>query len=545
MTWGLIIAIIFLVLFIIILLTLGEGLLKVTASQSGVDASDYSVMPISFRSFLGRSNGKKTYVPEGAEVKNLSRGFDISLLGTPELGDTGVQSVRTTTYALKPGNFVGMSPIPKVVPEVGTQVKAGDALLFDKKRPEIIYAAPISGEIIEIKRGAKRAISEVIILADRGEVQYRSYDNLPNLDNVSREELVGFLLPSGVWPFIRQRPFDTVAEPIDTPKAIFVSTFDTAPLAPDLNLAVEGKEEAFHAGLRALTILSGGKVHVGLNARGQKSPAAAYINAKNIEGVETHWFNGQHPAGNVGVHIHHIDPVLPGSMVWHLDVHGVILLGTLLTKGIFDTERVVALSGAELANPSYVRVHQGVNLAGLLEDLPTDISEQVKKVKDKEGNYVETTVAVRTIRIVSGDLLSGEQVERSSFLNFYDDQVSVAKEGDYYELFGWLVPQTGHPSMSRTFPNGFFPDAQYVADTNTNGEKRAFVMTGEYESVLPMDIFPQYVFRAIQANDFEKMEGLGILELSEEDVALCEYVCTSKQPLQQILRQGLEEIRNS
>ena len=216
-----------------------------------------------------------------------------------------------------------------------------------------------------------------------------------------------------------------------------------------------------------------------------------------------------------------------------------------MTKGIFDTERVVALSGAELPNPGYVRVHQGASLADLLASMPADMIEEVNKVKDKEGNETEETVAVRTIRIVSGDLLSGEQVERYSFLNFYDDQVSVAKEGDYYELFGWLVPQTGHPSISRTFPNGFFPDSQYVADTNTNGEKRAFVMTGEYESVLPMDIYPQYVFRAIQANDYEKMEGLGLLELVEEDVALCEYVCTSKQPLQKILRQGLEEIRNS
>ena len=531
MTWGLIIAIIFLALFIITLLTLGEGLLKVTASQSGADASDYSVMPLSFRSFLGRNKGRKDYVPEGAAVKNLGRGFDISLLGAPELGDVGIQRVRTSTYAIKPGNIMGMSPIPKIVPEVGTIVKAGDALMFDKKRPEVIFAAPISGEIIEVKRGEKRSISEVIILADKGEIQYRVYDNLPNLGDVSREELVNFLLPSGVWPFIRQRPFDVIAEPTEIPKSIFV--------------AVEGKEAAFEAGLRALTILSGGKVHVGLNARAAKAPAAAYMQADRIKGVETHWFNGQHPAGNVGVHMHHIDPVLPGSLVWHMDVHGVILLGTLLTKGIFDTERVVALSGAELPNPGYVRVHQGASLADLLASMPADMIEEVNKVKDKEGNETEETVAVRTIRIVSGDLLSGEQVERYSFLNFYDDQVSVAKEGDYYELFGWLVPQTGHPSISRTFPNGFFPDSQYVADTNTNGEKRAFVMTGEYESVLPMDIYPQYVFRAIQANDYEKMEGLGLLELVEEDVALCEYVCTSKQPLQKILRQGLEEIRNS
>jgi Na+-transporting NADH:ubiquinone oxidoreductase subunit A len=519
-------------------------LLKVAANQNGVEASDYSVLPNSSRSLFGGARKQAKYVPEGAEVTHLTRGFDINLAGAAQLTN-GVDRVRVSNYSIRPTDIIGMSPIPKVVPEVGAQVKAGEPLFFDKKRPEIIYAAPISGEVVEVRRGEKRLIAEIVILADKGDIQYVKHENVPNPATASRDELVNFLLGSGAWPFIRQRPYDIVAEPTDTPKAIFVSTFDTAPLAPNLNLAVEGKEEAFRKGLEVLAKLSGSKVHVGLNAGVAQAPAAAYINSANIEGVETHWFHGPHPTGNVGVQIHHIDPVLPGSLVWHTDVHAVILIGTLFIKGIFDAERVVALTGAELKTPHYVRVHQGACLEQLLADMPADFTEEMAWVKDENGKKVQKTVVVRSLRVISGDVLTGTQVERNGNLGFYDDQVTVVREGNYYELLGWLVPQAGHPTLSRTFPGGFFNDLQYVADTNTNGEKRAFVMTGEYESVLPMDIFPQHVFRAIMCNDLEKMEGLGLLELAEEDVALCEFVCTSKQPLQKMLREGLETMRNS
>jgi Na+-transporting NADH:ubiquinone oxidoreductase subunit A len=243
--------------------------------------------------------------------------------------------------------------------------------------------------------------------------------------------------------------------------------------------------------------------------------------------------------------MHHVDPVLPGSTVWYTDVHGVLLIGTLFHKGIFDSERVVALTGS-LLKSRYVKVHQGANVEGLLKDMPADFAEQTIWAKDENGQKVQKSVPQRVIRIISGDVLSGTQIERKGALGFYDDQITTVKEGNYYEMFGWLIPVTEHPTISGTFPaSALFSDISYEADTNTNGEKRAFVMTGEYESVLPMDIFPQHIFRAIICNDIEKMEGLGILELSEEDVALCEFVCTSKQPLQKILREGLETLRNS
>jgi Na+-transporting NADH:ubiquinone oxidoreductase subunit A len=543
MTWGLMIVLVLLVLFIFALLTLGEGLLKVAASQNGVEAGDYSVLPNSFSSLFGRAKNKPKYLPEGVEVKHLKRGFDINLAGAAD-SKAGAHSLRVSNYSIKPTDIIGMSPIPKVLFEVGAQIKAGSPLFFDKKRPEIIYAAPISGELIEVRRGENRLISELIILADQGEVQYHKYAELPNPSTATREEIVNFLLGSGAWPFIRQRPFDLVADPTDTPKAIFVTTFDSAPLAPNLNLAVEGKEAAFRKGLEVLAKLSGSKVHLGLSARTE--PAAAYINAGTVEGVETHWFDGPHPAGNVGIQIHHIDPVLPGSTVWYTDVHGVILIGTLFNEGIFDSERVVVLSGAEFSNPRYVKVHQGANLEQVLSDLPADFKEELVWTKDAESvKKVQKPTQVRTIRIISGDVLTGSQVERNSNLKFYDDQITAVREGNYYEILGWLVPQTGHPTLSRTFVGGFYNDLEYTADTNSNGEKRAFVMTGEYESVLPMDIHPQHVFRAIMCNDIEKLEGLGLLELSEEDVALCEFVCTSKQPLQKMLREGLDLLRNS
>jgi Na+-transporting NADH:ubiquinone oxidoreductase subunit A len=543
MTWGLIILLILLLLFIFALLTLGEGLLKVAASQSGVDGSDYSVIPNRLGSLFSGEKSKPAYLPAAARVKHLRKGFNINLAGAADK-KTDIVSYRASCYSIKPTDFIGMSPMPKLLVEIGTQVKAGQPLFFDKKRPDVIYVAPISGELTEVTRGDKRRITGVTILADQGEIQYYNYNQIPSIETSSREELVKFLLGSGAWPFIRQRPFDTVANESDIPKAIFVSTFDSAPLAPDLNLAVAGKEEAWFKGLEVLAKLSGSKVHIGLNGGSDKAPAAAFVNSNKVSGVETHWFDGPHPAGNVGVQIHHTDPVLPGSTVWYTDVHGVILLGTLLLKGIFDTERVIALTGTELKG-KYVKVHQGANVEIILGDMTPEFGEEEIWAKDENGKKVKKTVQIRKIRVISGDVLSGTQIDRQGFLGFYDDQITTVKEGNYYEMFGWLIPVTGHPTLSGTFPAAMFSDISYVADTNTNGEKRAFVMSGEYESVLPMDIYPQHIFRAIMCNDIEKMEGLGILELGEEDVALCEFVCTSKQPLQKMLREGLETLRNS
>jgi Na+-transporting NADH:ubiquinone oxidoreductase subunit A len=450
---------------------------------------------------------------------NLKKGFDIKLMGAASTEGI-IESVHASTYALKPKDFMGMMPIPKVLAEPGTKLKAGDILFFDKKRPEVKYAAPVSGAMTPIRRGEKRSINEVVLLADK-EIQYRQYD-LPNLSSVGRDELVAFLLDSGAWPFIRQRPFDIVAEHTVTPKSIFVTTFDTAPLAPGFNRTVEGREAEFQKGLDVLAKLTSGSVHLGLDGRSGSKVAAAFENAA---GVKKHSFSGKHPAGNVGVHIHHVDAVNSGETVWHLDVHGVLVLGALFAKGIFDTSRVIALAGSDMATPRLVRAHQGV----CIEDF-------VAGIKFQEGDR-------KAIRLISGDPLTGTEITPKGYLGFFDDQLMTIEEGDYYELFGWLFPRKAHPTQKRSFLGGFLKNKEYKADTQQNGEHRAFVVSGEYEAVLPMDIYPQYLMRAIQSGDFEKMEGLGILELGEEDLALCEYVCTSKYNLQRTLREGLDLLR--
>ncbi len=443
----------------------------------------------------------------------LTRGHNILLKGAPseQLSESAVR-----TFALQPENFIGMSPIPKIVVEEGDEVLAGQEIFFDKKRPEIKYVSPVSGEIALIKRGEKRSVSEIVILTDKAQ----KYKSLPpiDLDKISREELITFLLESGGWTMIRQRPFDIVAEYDVVPDNIFISTFDTAPLAPNPALVIKGQEAAFAMGVKLLSKLTNGEVHVGLDANGKVAPPAAFT---NVPIARKHWFAGPHPAGNVGIQIHHIQPISSKDQVWVLGTQETITLGKLVTEQRFNVSRIVALGGESLKTPRYIQTIQGANLGDLLAD---------QGVSDAD-------------RVISGDVLSGRAKYLSGFLNFYDDQITVIPEGKEYELFGWLLPLKMRPSVSRTFPGFLFGEMQYSVNTNTHGEERAFVMTGQYEKLLPMNIYPQHLMKAILTKDFERMEGLGIRELSEEDVALCEFACTSKQPLQHILRSGLDIMR--
>ena len=491
------------------LVQVADNLLRIQAKKvaPGIEPEAVSVVP-SMRGIFRKRMPK--YVGNAA-VTDLRQGYDIRLEGVAPLHIDG--RTKASTFAIQPPNFRGIAPIPKVVVEVGQKVKAGDHLFHDKKVVDIKYVAPVSGEVIAINRGERRAITEVVVKADK-EIAYRQ---LPKFDLAkgSREELVNYLMDCGAWALLRQRPYDIVADPAIVPANIFVSTFDTAPLAPDNNFVVQGREEAFQKGLDVLNQLTSGKVFLGLSANGDEAPAKAFTEA---EGVEKRWFRGPHPAGNVGVQIHHIAPVGAKQVVWTLGVQEVITLGALFTEGRFNAERVVALVGAELKEPKYVRTFIGANV----------------------GELTRNNLANDKVRLISGDVLSGRKKEAENFLNFYDDQITVVAEGDYYEMFGWLLPSKLTPSVSRSFPNFLFPKATYRADTNTHGEKRAFVVTGQYEELLPMDVLPQHLMKAILTNDYDGMEGLGIYELIEEDVALCEFACTSKQPLQKILRQGLD-----
>ncbi len=507
LTWA-IIGIVGLIL-ISFIVQVANSFLSIEAKSMGIDTEEVNVSVFPKASEL--FGASKSNHLEGEQVKVLRRGHDILLKGEA----TGrIEAANVRSFAVQPKNFIGMSPIPKVTVEVGQKVKAGDELFFDKKRPEIKYTSPVSGEVAAINRAEKRSIAEVVILAD-AKIEYRNFGEFV-LEQASREELINFLLESGAWAMIRQRPFNIVADPADVPRDIFISTFDSAPLAPDNNVVVEGREIDFQKGLDALNKLTDGSIYLGLNA--QATPSSVFTSA---EGVEKVYFKGKHPAGNVGVQIHHIKPLNVGENIWTLGVQEVITIGSLFSQGKFDASRVVALTGAELKEPKYVRTYLGANIGELLKD-------------NLENDH---------IRIVSGDVLSGQRKTDKQFLNFFDDQITVIEEGDDYELFGWLLPIAPRPTISNTYPNFLFPNQKFKATTNTHGEKRAFVVTSDYEQVMPMDIHVQALMKSIMINDFERMEGLGLLELVEEDVALCEFVCTSKMPLQQILREGLEEMR--
>lgn len=444
-----------------------------------------------------------------SQTIKLKKGFDIRIQGSPQRKVNSAFS--SATFAVKPTDYNNISPIPKLMVSVGDEVLAGQGLFFDKKNPDVIHAAPVSGEIAEIRRGAKRAISEVVILGDSNNVKFQEV-NAPNLDNVSRENLVGFLLQSGVWPYIKQRPFGVIADHKDVPKNIFVSGFDSSPLAPDYSFIAEGNEAAIQAGFRALQILTDGKVYLGLS--GNDTPAAL----KGLSGVHTNYFNGPHPAGNVGVQIHHTAPIAKGDMVWTLDLPNLIVLGRLFSEGRFNTEKLIAVGGPVVKEPGYIKTFHGANI------------EQVLKNNLSDDN----------VRVIAGNVLSGNNIGKNGHLGAFDNSLSILAEGNYYDTFGWLFPSKAKPTMSKSFLNGLFGSKkEYAVDTNTNGEKRAFVVSGQYEKVLPMDIYPVQLLKSILFNDLDGMEGLGIYEVLEEDLALCEYVCTSKNKVQEILRQGL------
>lgn len=482
--------------------------MQIQAMRAGEkDLSRYSIFPQISHWF---SHKPKSYVGNAPVIK-LTKGHDLALNGEPA---ENIINKPVTRFAINASDFRGIAPIPKVIVEPGNEVKAGDPLFFDKHNTAVLFAAPVSGEVIEVNRGEKRAITTIVILADK-EIKYKSF--LPfDLSSATREQIVKYMCDGGVWPMIIERPFGTIASLEHVPDNIFITTFDSAPLAPNANFVIGGKESEFQKGLDVLSRLTGGKVHLGLNAKADSAPSKAFTQA---QGVEKHWFEGKHPAGNVGVQIHHIAPIKKGGRVWTLGVQEVISIGALFLRARHEADRVIALGGTGLKDSGYIKSYVGASIGDLSQGLLNDNS-----------------------RIISGDVLSGKQETANGFLHFHDDQVSSIEEGNKEVMFGWAIPRI-MPSASGVFPNKIFGDVKFDANTNTNGEKRAFVMTGQYEDVLPMNIFPQALMKAILTKDVERMEGLGIQELAEEDIAICEFACTSKQPLQAMLREGLDMLK--
>ena len=443
-----------------------------------------------------------------SKIVKLKKGFDLNLVGKAPL--EFIQVAAATTFAIKPTDFPGIQR-PKVLVNEGDTVKAGTPILLDKAMDQVIYASPVSGEVVEIKRGDKRKLLEIKILADATV----SHEKSGALDlNQDRAALADKLAASGVWPNLIQRPFGIVANPADTPKAIFVSGFDTHPLAPEVPFLLQGEERYFQAGIDALAKLTSGKVH--LNVDGSKAVPAIFSGVKN---AQVNQFSGPHPAGNVGTQIHHLDPINKGDIAWTIAPYGVVQLGKFVLEGIYDASKVIALTGSELTQRGYVKTFTGANVS----------------------TFVGGSAQADSLRIIAGNVLTGEKVDAQGYLGFYHNQVTVIPEGKYEEFLGWLKPSSSKLSFHKAIGMfSFLNRGEFKVDTNTHGEERPFVVSGVFEKVMPMDILPTYLFKAIVTEDFDEMEELGLYEVIEEDVALCEFVDPSKNELQELVRHGIE-----
>jgi len=441
----------------------------------------------------------------GKSIK-IKKGLDIRLVGEAEKVTVSPDSVDSVV--IRPTDFHAL--VPKCLVNPGDVVKAGTPLFYSKKHPEIQFCSPVSGEVAEVVRGAKRKLLAIRILADR-ETSYVQAA-VPQTESASAEEIIAALCSNGLWPYIKQRPFDVIANPNAKPKAIFISAFDSSPLAPDMDFALQGYGPEFQKGIDALARIA----PVNLSVHTSRTKSEIFLKAKN---VQLHTVSGPHPSGNVGVQIHHISPINKGEVVWTVNPQDVVIIGRLFTENRYNALRVVALTGSEVTRRRYAKVITGVPLRSLLNDN-----------LNHENN----------IRIINGNVLTGNTEPADGNLGFYDSQVTVIPEGHEPELFGWALPGFGKFSMNHSFFSWLAPGKKYTLNTNMHGEERAFVVSGEYEKVFPMNIFPVYLLKSILANDIERMEELGIYEVAPEDFALCEFVCTSKIETQQIVREGLD-----
>ena len=440
----------------------------------------------------------------------LRKGLNIRLTGEAEQVYSNVES--STTYEIKPTDFYSLTP--KLTVKIGDKVKAGTPVFYDKYNEKIKFCSPVSGEITDVVRGAKRKILKVVITADKD----ISYVDTPSvsIENLSREQIIDKMCANGVWPFIRQKPYDIIANPLDIPKSIFISAFNSAPISIDNDFALYGKDELFQQGLNIITKLTTGITH--LNIDGYSNPSKVFTKAK---GVQINKISGPHPAGNTGIQIHHIDPINKDDIIWYLTPQDVLTIATLFVEGRYDASRIIAVAGSQIKKPKYYRTIAGTKVTNFLKD------------NLKEGNS----------RIISGEVLSGTKIDEDESIGFYDYQITVIPEGDKSEFLGWISPGLDKFSNSRSYFSWLTPTKKYSLNSNMNGEERAYVVSGQYEKVLPMDIFPTQLIKSIMIEDIELMENLGIYEVAPEDFALCEFVCTSKIEVQTLLRYGLDLVR--
>lgn len=439
----------------------------------------------------------------------LKKGLNIPIAGEAELRVS--KAIAPGIVAVCPTDFKGL--LPRLLVKEGDSVLCGSPVIADKKNPDILLASPVSGTVKELVRGDKRKLLAVLIEADDEQkcVDFGKKD----VDGLDADAVRSAILQAGLWPWIVQRPYGILANPLETPRDIFVSAFNSAPLAADSEFCYDSEAKAIQAGVSALAKLSAGKVHLSLEAGREHSPLARLQNA------EIHFFKGKHPAGNVGVQIANIKPIQKGETVWTVSLAGLAAIGKLFVKGRYDVSRKVAVCGPMAIEPSYIQTVPGMPM---------------KTLAPFYGNLPEG------IRFISGDVLSGRNAGEAGYLGFFDDQITLIREGVDKELLGWARPlRCKQYSRDHSYFSWLTPWRKYEMDTNLHGGPRAFLMNdGYYSKVLPMDIYPVYLAKACLASDIDKMERFGIYEVLPEDLATCEFIDPSKNNIQDIIAQGID-----
>lgn len=446
-----------------------------------------------------------------ANTIKISKGLDIKIDG--KAVEKTVKIQPSGVIEIKPDHFHGITP--KITVKEGEAIKAGTPLFYNKNYESMKFVSPVSGSIREIKRGERRKVMSILIDVN-SQLEFLKF-GVKKTSSLTADEIKSTLLNSGLWVYIKQRPYDTIANPDRTPKAIFISGFDSAPLAPDYEYVMKDKMNDFQAGLDVLSKLTTGKIHIGL-----KSANSIFATAK---GVETTIFTGVHPAGNAGVQINKVNPINKGEVVWTINPQDVVIMGRLFSKGVVDMTKTIALTGPEVENPQYFETIAGNSI--------TDIVK---------GNLKKTSYP---LRYVSGNLLTGIQISENGFLTPYASQISVIDDGgETHELFGWAMPRLNKFSASNMFFTKLLPRKKFKYDARLLGGPRAIIMSGEWDKVFPMDILPEQLIKAMIAKNIDRMENLGAYEVAPEDFALCEFVDTSKLPLQAIVREALDFLKN-
>lgn len=442
-------------------------------------------------------------------VIKLRKGLDINLKGKAAGTYTAMKSPGF--YALVPDDFPGITP--KVVVKEQEYVMAGGPLFVDKNHPELKFVSPVSGVVTSVERGSRRKVLNIIV-EEATEQDYEEFGK-KDVSSMDADSVRTSLLDAGLFAFIRQRPYDIIANPTNSPKAIFISAFDSHPLAPDFEFALKGEEANFQTGLDALAKIA--NVYLNIHIKQRNSQLAAMRN------VTLTAFDGPHPAGNVGVQINHIDPVVKGETVWTLDPQAVLFIGRLFNTGRVDFTRTVAVTGSEVLHPAYCKLQVGALLTSVFA-----------------GNVTRG----KELRYISGNPLTGKQVSQNGFLGAFHNQLTVIPEGDdIHEMLGWIMPRFKQFSANRSYFSWLMGKKEYTLDARVKGGERHMIMSGEYDKVFPMDILPEFLIKAIIAGDIDRMEALGIYEVAPEDFALCEFVCSSKMELQHIVRAGLDRLR--